>query len=73
MVTLEYKVTGMSCEHCASAVESELSAIPGVTSVSADLSQGGTSLVTVTSQWPLPEESVRAALATAGEYQLANG
>lgn len=70
MTTQTYDVTGMTCGHCVSAVDSELRAVPGVTDVAIDLVAGGTSHVTVTSDEPLPGESVAAAVEEAG-YALA--
>ena len=69
--TQSFAVTGMTCGHCASAVTSELKALSGVTDVQVDLVAGGTSTVTVTSQAPLEEPQVAAALDEAGDYQLA--
>lgn len=37
METLEFRVPGMTCGHCEAAVKSEVSKVPGVTSVSVDL------------------------------------
>ncbi len=67
MTTTVYKVTGMTCGHCESAVTEELSALDGVTSVSAVAASG---LVTVTAAAPLDDEAVRAAVDEAG-YELA--
>ncbi len=36
----EYKIKGMSCAHCKATVEKNLAKLPGVTSVSVDLSKG---------------------------------
>jgi copper chaperone len=66
-----YRVTGMSCEHCARAVSQELKALDGVRDVAIELSPGGESAVTVTSSVPLRAEAVAAALDAAGDYQLA--
>lgn len=71
MATTSYKVTGMTCEHCANAVSEELSAIEGVSAVKVDLVAGGTSTVTVTSATELTEQEVAGALDEAGDYQLA--
>jgi copper chaperone len=71
MTTQTYSVTGMTCGHCAGAVTSELKAVDGVSDVDVDLVAGGTSTVTVTSQAPLDEDTVKAALEEAGDYQLA--
>ena len=66
-----FPVTGMTCGHCVSAVSSELKEIPGVTDVSVDLVADGTSTVTVTSDAPVSETDVAAALDEAGDYHLA--
>ena len=67
-VTSTYTVTGMTCGHCVSAVTTEISAIDGVGEVVVDLGSGA---VTVTSDGPLSEEAVRAAVDEAG-YELAD-
>ena len=69
--TKTYPVTGMTCGHCASAVTEELSALDGVRKVDVDLTAGGTSAVTVSSDAPLTDEQVAAALDEAGDYRLA--
>ncbi|MFF5444564.1 heavy-metal-associated domain-containing protein [Streptomyces sp. NPDC012888] len=65
--TTVYRVTGMTCGHCEGAVTTELSGLPGVTSVKAVAASGE---VTVVSQAPLADEDVRAAVDEAG-YELA--
>lgn len=40
MSTSEYRVTGMTCEHCVRAVREEVGAVAGVTSVDVDLESG---------------------------------
>jgi copper chaperone CopZ len=67
-VTSTYTVTGMTCSHCVQAVTGELSALAGVEDVRVDLASGA---VTVTSEAPLPDEAVRAAVDEAG-YELAH-
>ena len=67
-VTSTYTVTGMTCGHCVQAVTGELSALPGVDDVQVDLATGA---VTVTSEAPLADEAVRAAVDEAG-YELAD-
>ncbi len=69
--TKTYPVTGMTCHHCVSAVTDEISALDGVQEVAVALSAGGTSTVTVTSDAPLSDEQVAAALDEAGDYRLA--
>jgi len=71
MTTATYKVTGMTCGHCAHAVSTELKSLDGVSEVRVDLNPGGLSAVTVTSQAPLAAEAVSAALDEAGDYRLA--
>jgi copper chaperone CopZ len=66
-----YAVTGMTCEHCVRAVTDELTRVSGVTGVRVDLVPGGESAVTVTSDGPLAEAAVGAALDEAGDYRLA--
>lgn len=66
-VTTVYKVSGMTCGHCEGAVSQEISALAGVTAVTAVAKSGE---VTVTSAAPLDEETVRAAVDEAG-YEFA--
>ncbi|MFE0577978.1 MULTISPECIES: heavy-metal-associated domain-containing protein [unclassified Streptomyces] len=65
--TTVYRVTGMTCGHCEGAVNSEIAALPGVTSVKAVAASGE---VTVISAAPLADEDVRAAVDEAG-YEFA--
>ena len=67
MSTSTYTVTGMTCGHCVSAVSEEVGALPGVTGIAVDLPTGA---VTVTSDAPLDEAAVAAAVEEAG-YELA--
>ena len=71
MTTTTYKVTGMTCEHCANAVTSEVGALDGVSTVAVQLVPNGVSTVTVTSAAALPDAEVSAALDEAGGYRLA--
>jgi copper chaperone CopZ len=73
MTATTYVVTGMTCEHCVRAVTEELTGLGGVTGVDVELVPGGASLVTVTSDAPLPQAAVSAALDEAGEYRLTIG
>ena len=66
-MTTTYRVTGMTCGHCVSAVTAEVSALADVTEVQVDLGSG---TVTVTSRRPLDDAAVRAAVEEAG-YELA--
>jgi copper chaperone len=65
--TASYTVTGMTCGHCVDAVTEEVSAVPGVAAVDVDLASGG---LTVTSEQPVDESAVRAAVEEAG-YSVA--
>jgi copper chaperone len=62
-----YTVSGMTCGHCVTAVQNEIGQLAGVSEVQVDL---GTGAVMVTSEQPLDEERVGAAVAEAG-YALA--
>jgi copper chaperone CopZ len=62
----EYTVSGMTCGHCVASVTEEVQEIAGVTEVAVDLESGG---LRVTSESPVPESDVRAAVQEAG-YQL---
>ena len=70
MISTTYRVEGMTCAHCVSAVTEELTAFEGVIGVSIDLAAGGASRVTVTGPTPLTDQQVAAALDEAGDYQL---
>ena len=55
------------------AVTGELQSLEGVSEVAVELNPSGASQVTVTSDAPLTEEQVAAALDEAGDYHLATG
>lgn len=63
-----YIVTGMTCDHCVRAVAAEVSELPGVAGVDVELSTGK---VTISSEAPLDEADVKAAVEEAG-YELAS-
>ena len=67
MATSTYTVTGMTCGHCVSAVTEEVTLVPGVTDVDVDLASGR---LTVTSDAPVDDAAVRAAVDEAG-YEVA--
>jgi copper chaperone len=67
MSTASYTVVGMTCGHCVNAVTEEVSTVPGVSAVDVDLESGG---LTVSSEAPVDEAAVRAAVEEAG-YSLA--
>ena len=66
--TSTYRVEGMTCGHCVSAVTQEISALPGVYDVDVDLATGQ---VTVSSDREMPHEEISAAVDEAG-YRLAS-
>jgi copper chaperone len=63
MTEATYSVSGMTCDHCVKAVETEVGKIAGVASVAVDLGAGR---VTVRSDGPLDPSEVRAAVEEAG-------
>jgi copper chaperone CopZ len=58
-----HDVVGMTCDHCARAVRTEVSAIDGVTDVDVDLTRG---VVRVTAEQPVPTTALRDAVEEAG-------
>src|SRR5690606_27722747 len=68
MNTSTYTVTGMTCGHCVMSVTEEVSEVPGVTGVDVDLDSGR---MTVSSDAPVDDQLVRAAVTEAG-YQVAD-
>jgi copper ion binding protein len=62
-VTSTYMVKGMTCGHCVQSVTEEVSEVPGVRGVEVDLASGR---VTVSSEQPVDDAAVRAAVAEAG-------
>ncbi len=69
MTTTTVHVTGMTCGHCVAAVTQELTALDGVQEVQVELVADGASTVTVTSDAPLTDDALRAAIDEAG-YEL---
>ena len=61
--TATFTVSGMTCEHCVASVSDEVLEIAGVTGVDVDLPTGR---LTVTSDQPVSEEEVAAAVVEAG-------
>jgi len=60
-------VTGMTCEHCARAVRTEIGGLPGVTNVAVDVASGE---VTITAN-PVPDDAALRAAVDAAGYELA--
>jgi copper chaperone len=67
MSTSTYTVVGMTCGHCVSSVTEEVTQVPGVTDVDVDLATGG---LTVTSDAPVDDTAIQAAVEEAG-YSVA--
>ena len=63
MAEATYSVTGMTCDHCVRAVETEVGKIAGVGSVRVDLAAGQ---VTLRSDDPVDPAEVKAAVEEAG-------
>jgi copper chaperone len=61
--TSTYTVTGMTCGHCVASVTEEVSKLDRVTNVEVDLASGQ---VTVTSDGPIDDAAVAAAVDEAG-------
>lgn len=70
MSTATWSVTGMTCGHCAHAVTSELTALPGVSDVAVEVVSGGTSTITITADTQPDQAAVAAAVSEAGDYVL---
>lgn len=68
MIT-SYTVTGMTCNHCAHAIQEEVSAVPGVTGVDVSLDSGR---MEVKSEAPVDFDRILEAVYEAGEqYSVA--
>ena len=66
-MTLQYKISGMTCRGCASNVANALTAVAHVTNVSVNLEQ---STATVTMSTPVATSALQNALAAFPSYQL---
>ena len=64
MQTLDFTVTGMTCQHCVASVTEEVGELAGVTGVDVDLTSGR---LQVTGQ-DVTVDQVQAAVAEAGDY-----
>ena len=62
MQTLDFTVTGMTCQHCVRSVREEVSEVPGVAAVDVDLASGR---VTVSGEG-FDDAAIRAAVDEAG-------
>jgi copper chaperone CopZ len=63
METRTIVVTGMSCDHCATAIRAELGKLPGVTGVEVDVDAGK---VRITAERALADTALRDAVEEAG-------
>ena len=61
--TTTFRVDGMTCDHCRTAVTAEICAVPGVDSVTVDLATGS---VTVSATAPVDRSDIAAAVDEAG-------
>ncbi|MEU6723561.1 copper ion binding protein [Nonomuraea wenchangensis] len=66
-ITATYTVKGMTCGHCVSSVKEEVGEVAGVTAVEVELESG---LLTVSSDEPVDQARIAAAVEEAG-YELA--
>ncbi|ANH89738.1 heavy-metal-associated domain-containing protein [Streptomyces sp. NPDC057197] len=69
MKRIDYRVSGMTCGHCAAGVTAEVNAVPGVTEVSVDL-KSDTVRVTGTR---LDDALLRSAIERAGYEAASSG
>jgi len=63
VTTLDFTVTGMTCQHCVASVTEEVNELAGVTEVDVDLASGRLHVV-----GDVTAEQVQAAVAEAGDY-----
>ena len=63
MQTLDFTVSGMTCQHCVASVTEEVTELPGVSEVDVDLATGRLHVV-----GEVTAEQVQAAVAGAGSY-----
>ncbi|MEN0083356.1 MAG: heavy-metal-associated domain-containing protein [Leifsonia sp.] len=63
MQTIEYQVTGMTCEHCERAVTEEVTRVAGVREVTVSSTDG---LLAVSAEGPVDDAAVLAAVDEAG-------
>lgn len=66
MITTQYAVSGMTCDHCVNAVSEEVQAVDGVTAV--NLQPGGA--MVIESDERLPLSAVAEAVSEAGDYTV---
>lgn len=64
-------VSGLTCHRCTETVTEQLTAIPGVSSVSIDLVTGGVSQVQIESETEIDDATAQAALTEGGAFSIA--
>lgn len=67
MAPIVIKVSGMTCEHCATAVRTEISSLQGVTDVNVDVASGEVRILAE----PVPDDAALRAAVDAAGYELA--
>lgn len=67
MAPIIINVKGMTCEHCANAVRTEISSLPGVTDVDVDVDSGEVRIVAE----PVPDDAALQAAVDAAGYEMA--
>ena len=67
MAPVVIHVNGMTCEHCANAVRTEISGLPGVSDVAVDVASGEVRIIAE----PVPDDSALRAAVDAAGYELA--
>ncbi len=68
MTTVTYTIPNISCHHCVHTIKSEVSELPGVQSVEADVA---TKVATITFETPASEDKIKSLLAEIN-YPAAN-
>lgn len=64
--TTTVRITGMTCDHCVSAVTEELKTLDSVDAVAVELNNGGISIAAITSRSALSATEIDRAIAEAG-------
>jgi copper chaperone CopZ len=70
MTDLTFHATGLTCGHCAAAVQEELTALDGVETAEVTVVKDGVSTIAVSASRDIANEEVAAALEEAGGYEL---
>ena len=70
MTTQTFHAPGLTCGHCASAVQEEITALDGVQRADVTPVKDGVSVIIVTAERELSDEEVAEALDEAGGYVL---